>query len=301
MSLCIEPRSPEFVAVAHGIDLTQPLSDDHVASIHDAMDRFAVLIFHRQRLNNAQQAAFSERLGELQLALGNNVTPQSERRLSATFSDVSNLDRDSHILARHDRGRLFGFGNRLWHSDASFRAVPAKYSILSAHKLPTAGGDTEFADMRAAYDALKPSTQHLLQGLVAKHSQLYSRGLLGFSDFSDNERHQFAPVCHPMVRTLESTGRKSLYVGSHAGEIIGWPIPEGRMFIFDLIEHATRREFVYVHRWRVHDVVMWDNRQVLHRVRGYDDLHQVRDMRRTTIKGDGPTVCSRRLDALVPD
>ena len=290
MGLRIAPVSPEFVAVASGIDLRERLDAHTVQSIHHAMDRYGVLIFPNQPISNEQQLAFTETLGPLQPAVGNNVTPQRERRLSADFSDVSNLDRDSAILNRHDRGRLFGFGNRLWHSDASFRAVPAKYSILAAHALPSAGGNTEFADMRAAYDALDDATKAQLEGLVAEHSQLYSRGLLGFTEFSDEEREMFKPVRHAMVRTLESTGRTSLYVGAHAGAIVGWPEPEARMFIFDLIEHATQPQFVHVHRWQPHDVVIWDNRQVVHRVRRYDDLNEVRDMRRTTIRGEGPTV-----------
>ena len=250
-----------------------------------------MLIFHYQPIDNDQQVAFSKQLGRLQPAVGNNITPQKERRLNADFSDVSNLNRNSQIMDRYDRGRLFGFGNRLWHSDASFRAVPAKYSILSARALPDGGGaNTEFADMRAAYDALNEDTKQRLEGLVAEHSQLYSRGQLGFTEFTEEERKTFTPVRHTMVRTLESTGRKSLYVGSHAGAIIGWPLPEARMFIFDLIEHATQPAFVYVHEWQLHDLVIWDNRQVVHRVRRFDDLHQVRDMRRTTLMGDGPTI-----------
>ncbi len=290
MALTIEPVRGDFVAVVAGIDLRRTLSDDQVEQLHEAMDRFAVLVFHDQPIDDEQQLAFSQQLGPIQPAVGNNVTPQAQRRLEASFSDVSNLDRESRIQARDDRARLFGFGNRLWHSDASFRSIPARYSILSARALPRSGGDTEFADMRAAYDSLDEPTRQMLDGLVAEHSQLYSRALLGFTEFTDEERRMFAPVRHAMVRTLPGNGRKSLYVGSHAGRIEGWPVPEARMFIFDLIEHATRPENVHVHRWTLHDVVIWDNRQVIHRVRRYDDLHEARDMRRTTIKGDGPTL-----------
>ncbi len=290
MTLTIEPIHADFVGVASGVDLRKPLSADDVNAIHRGMDHYAVLIFHYQRINNDQQVAFSKQLGRLQPAVGNNVTPQKDRRLSADFSDVSNLDGKSCILDRHDRGRLFGFGNRLWHSDASFRVIPAKYSILSARAVPSVGGNTEFADMRAAYDALDEETKKKLDGLVAEHSQMYSRGLLGFAEFSEEERRTFAPVRHTMVRTLASTGRKSLYIGAHAGGIIGWPTPEARAFIFDLMEHATQPAFVHVHEWRAHDLVMWDNRQIVHRVRRFDDLNHVRDMRRTTLMGDSPTV-----------
>jgi alpha-ketoglutarate-dependent 2,4-dichlorophenoxyacetate dioxygenase len=290
MGLTIEPVRDDFVAVVHGIDLRRRLSDAEVDALHRGMDEFAVLVFPDQPVDDEQQLAFSQQLGRLQPAVGNNVTPQSQRRLEASFSDVSNLDRESRIQERDDRGRLFGFGNRLWHSDASFREVPASYSILSARALPESGGTTQFADMRAAYDSLDEHTRQTLDGLVAVHSQMYSRSLLGFTEFTDQERQMFAPVRHTMVRTLPGNGRKSLYVGSHAGEIEGWPVPEARMFIFDLIEHATQPENVHVHRWTLHDVVMWDNRQVIHRVRRYDDLNEVRDMRRTTLMGDGPTL-----------
>ena len=291
MTLTIEPIHNDFVGVVSGVDLREPLSSDDVYAIHHGMDHYALLIFHEQPINNDQQVAFSKQLGRLQPAVGNNIIPQKDRRLNADFSDVSNLTGNSQIFDRYDRGRLFGFGNRLWHSDASFRAIPAKYSILSARALPNgSGGNTEFADMRAAYDALDEDTKQTLEGLVVEHSQLYSRGLLGFTEFTDEERKTFKPVHHTMVRTLESTGRKSLYVGSHAGAILGWPVPEARMFIFDLIEHATRPEFVHIHEWQLHDLVIWDNRQVVHRVRRFDDLNQVRDMRRTTLMGDGPTV-----------
>lgn len=290
MNLTIKALKPDFVAVVSDIDLRQPLSETEIQLIHNAMDKYAVLIFPEQAINNEQQVAFSQQLGRLQPAVGNNITPQKDRRLSADFSDVSNLNGNSQIYDRYDRARLFGFGNNLWHSDASYRAVPAKYSILSARVLPDAGGNTEFADMRAAYDALDEKTKQQIEELVVEHSQIYSRGLLGFTEFTAEERKIFTPVLHSMVRTLSSTGRKSLYLGSHAGAIIGWPTPEARMFIFDLMEHATRPDFVYVHEWRVHDVVIWDNRQALHRVRRFDDLHQTRDMRRTTIMGDGPTL-----------
>jgi alpha-ketoglutarate-dependent 2,4-dichlorophenoxyacetate dioxygenase len=290
MSLTIEPVNPDFVGVVRDVDLSTPLSAGQVDAIHRAMDHYAVLVFHDQPIDNDQQVAFSKQLGRLQPAVGNNITPQHERRLNADFSDVSNLNGSGGILDRYDRGRLFGFGNQLWHSDASFRAIPAKYSILSAHALPDAGGNTEFADMRAAYDALDEATRQKLEGLVAEHSQLYSRGLLGFMDFTGEERKTFAPVRHPLVRTHPGGGRKALYVGSHSGTIVGWPMPEARAFIFDLIEHATQPQFVYVHRWRLHDLVIWDNRQVVHRVRSFDDRNQVRDMRRTTLMGDGPTL-----------
>jgi alpha-ketoglutarate-dependent 2,4-dichlorophenoxyacetate dioxygenase len=201
---------------------------------------------------------------------------------------VSNLDREHKPLAREDRRRFFNLGNQLWHSDSSFRAIPAKYSILSGRIVVDKGGNTEFADMRAAYDALDDATKAAVEPLVCEHSLMYSRGLLGFTDLSDEERAMFRPVRQALVRTHPKTGRKSLYLAAHAGTIIGWPVPEARAFLRDLNEEATRPENVYVHKWRPFDLVMWDNRQTMHRVRRFDET-LVRDMRRTTVAGDAPT------------
>jgi len=291
VSLEIQPirDQSDFVAEVSGIDMTQTVSDHHILQILQAIDEFAVLLFRDQALSDAQQLAFTHQLGVLEPAVGNNVIAQKDRRLDADFSDVSNLDRDGRIFDREDRGRLFGFGNRLWHTDASFRAIPAKFSLLSARSLPQAGGNTEFADMRAAYDALDETTRQQLKGLVAEHSLMHSRALLGFADYTDEEREAFSPVRQAMLRTLATTGRTALYLAAHAGAIVGWPAPEARVFIFDLIEHATQACFVYEHRWQRHDLIMWDNRQTMHRVRRYDDLNTMRDVRRTTIRGDGPT------------
>ncbi len=183
---------------------------------------------------------------------------------------------------------MFNLGNELWHSDSSFRAVPAKYSLLSARAVPMTGGNTEFADMRAAYDALDAATKAEIEDLVCEHSLIYSRSLLGFADFTPEEQKTFAPVRQRLVRTHPVTGRKSLFLASHAGTIVGWPMPEARALLRDLVEHSTQREFVHAHRWRRHDLVIWDNRQTMHRARRYQ-ADEVRDMRRTTIAGDGPT------------
>ena len=183
---------------------------------------------------------------------------------------------------------MFNLGNELWHSDSSFRPIPAKYSLLSARAIPSRGGNTEFADMRAAYDALDEETKAEVEDLICEHSLIYSRSLLGFADFTEEEKIAFAPVRQRLVRTHPVTGRKSLFLASHAGTIVGWPMPEARAFLRDLVEHATQRQFVYAHEWRQHDLVMWDNRQTMHRARRYKAA-EVRDMRRTTIAGDGPT------------
>jgi alpha-ketoglutarate-dependent 2,4-dichlorophenoxyacetate dioxygenase len=292
----IVPIGRDFVAEVIGIDLRTPLDADAAAAIHAAMDRYAVLLFHDQLLNDAEQTAFTKSLGDVELNTANNVTRLDQRRLGIEMSDISNLDQHGNILARNDRRRAFNLGNRLWHSDSSFRAVPAKYSLLSARIVPSAGGNTEFADMRAAYDALDPHTKAEIEGLVAEHSLLFSRGQLGFAEFSAEERLKFAPVRQRLVRTNPATGRRSLFLSSHIGGIVGWPVPEALALVRDLVEHATERQFVYAHTWRQYDLVMWDNRQTMHRARRYRDTGEVRDMRRTTIEGDGPTTPQRGVN-----
>ena len=280
---------PCFTAEVEGLDLTKPLSPEDVAAIHAGMDEYAVLVFHDQWLDDEQQLAFSQSLGPLEHAIGTSLRAPDEYRLPTTFADVSNLDKENKPFARNDRRRLFAIGNRLWHSDSSFKVVPAKYSILHARSTPSKGGNTEFADMRAAYDALDDETKAEIDNLVCEHSQIFSRQQLGFSDFTDEERARFKPVRQRLVRVHPSTGRKSLYLASHAGTILGWSVPEARAFLRDLVEHATQRQFVYAHRWRVGDLVMWDNRRTMHRARPFP-AHEPRDMRRTTLAGDGPTV-----------
>jgi alpha-ketoglutarate-dependent 2,4-dichlorophenoxyacetate dioxygenase len=285
----LRPIGNEFAAEVEGIDLAVPLDADAVKAIHAGMDRYAVLVFHDQKLADEEQIAFTRSLGKIELNTANNVTRLDERRLGIEMSDISNLDQHGNMLARDDRRRAFNLGNRLWHSDSSFKAVPAKYSLLSARVVPSAGGNTEFADMRAAYDALDAETKADIEDLVTEHSLLFSRGQIGFTEFTTEERVKFAPVRHRLVRTNPATGRKSLYLSSHIGGIVGWPVPEAMAFVRDLNEHATQRQFVYAHAWRQHDLVMWDNRQTMHRARRYKETSEVRDMRRTTLEGDGPT------------
>jgi len=285
----LTPIGTEFVAAVEGIDLRAPLDAAATAAIHAAMDRYAVLVFHDQPLTDEQQIAFTKSLGKIELNTANNVTRLDQRRLSIEMSDISNLDQHSNMLARDDRRRAFNLGNRLWHSDSSFKAVPAKYSLLSARTVPSAGGNTEFADMRAAYDALDPETRAEIEDLITEHSLLFSRGQLGFADFTAEERVKFTPVRHRLVRANPATGRKSLFLSSHIGSIVGWPVPEALAFVRDLVEHATQWQFVYAHSWRQYDLVMWDNRQTMHRARRYQDTDEVRDLRRTTLEGDGPT------------
>jgi alpha-ketoglutarate-dependent 2,4-dichlorophenoxyacetate dioxygenase len=288
MALDIEQIGPCFAGRVTGLDITRPLTPDQVAFVEAGMDRFAVLVFPGQRLTDEQQMAFTRNFGELEDTKGGNVTKPEQKRLPVGMADVSNLDKDGKPLARDDRRRMFNLGNQLWHSDSSFRATPAKYSILSGRVVSTAGGNTEFADMRAAYDALDEATRHEVADLVCEHSLMHSRGALGFDQLTEEERAMFAPVLQRLVRVHPVSGRKSLYLSSHAGGIVGWPVPEARAFLRDLNEHAVQPRFVYVHRWQQFDLVMWDNRQTMHRVRRFD-AGQVRDMRRTTVAGDGPT------------
>jgi len=290
MTLAIHPLHPGFVGEMSGLDLTRPLSRNEVAAVEAGMDRYAVLVFHDQALTDDQQMAFSRNFGELEATLAGEMTRPDERRMVNELGDISNIDHRSRIRARDDAKRLYALGNRLWHTDASFRASGAIYSLLSARVVPPVGGDTEFADMRAAYDALDTATKHEIADLVCEHSIAFSRAELGFADFAEAHRAKIEPVRHRLVSTHPVTGRKSLYLASHIGGIVGWPVPEARAFLRDLTEHATQPQFVHVHVWRVNDLVMWDNRTTMHRGRRYDDMTQVRDMRRTTIRGLGVDV-----------
>ena len=292
MPLTIRQVGPGFAGEVAGVDLTRPLPAADIAAIHAGMDKYAVLVFHDQNFTDEQQLAFTQSLGPLELAIGTSLRRPEDHRLPTTFADVSNLDRDNKPFARDDRRRLFAIGNRLWHSDSSFKVVPAKYSLLHARSIPSKGGNTEFAYMRGAYDALDQETKDLIEDLVCEHSQMYSRAKLGFTDFTAEERERFKPVRQRLVRVHPSTGRKSLYLSSHAGTIIGWPEPEAKALLMDLSEVATQREFVYSHKWRVGDLVMWDNRQTMHRARPFPH-DEPRDVRRTTLMGDAPTVAQQ--------
>ena len=288
MNIAIRQIHPVFVGEVSGVDCTRPLSPDEVAAIEAGMDRYAVLVFHDQRFNDEQQMAFTTQLGPLEETRGGNITKLHERRLQVGMGDVSNLDKQGVPMARDSRQRLFNLGNMLWHSDSSYRAIPARYSLLSARVVNPIGGNTEFADMRAAYDALDTSLKAEVEDLICEHSLLYSRGSLGLTEYSEEERAMFRPVRQRLVRTHPVSGRKSLYLSAHAGAIIDMPMPEARILLRELNEHATQPRFVYAHSWRQWDFVIWDNRQVMHRVRRYDEALP-RDMRRTTIAGDAPT------------
>jgi alpha-ketoglutarate-dependent 2,4-dichlorophenoxyacetate dioxygenase len=289
MTIAIRQIHSVFMGEVSGVDLTLPLSRSDVAALEAGMDRYAVLVYPDQKITDEQQMAFSMNFGPLEDARGGNITKPEERRLQLGMNDVSNLGKDGRPMERDSRQRAFNLGNMLWHSDSSFRPIPAKYSLLSARVVNPVGGNTEWADMRAAYDALDAGTKGEIEDLVCEHSLMYSRGSLGMLEYSDEERAMFRPVRQRLVRTHPVTKRKSLYLSSHAGAILGMPMAEARILLRDLNEHATQPKFVYAHAWRVGDLVMWDNRQVMHRVRRYDD-NQPRDMRRTTVAGEAPTV-----------
>jgi alpha-ketoglutarate-dependent 2,4-dichlorophenoxyacetate dioxygenase len=295
MPVTIRQIHPHFVGEVTGVDLRQKLTPQEASDIEAGMDKYAVLIFHGQDITDDQQIAFARNFGEREDARGGNVTRKEDYRLSSGLNDVSNLGKDGKPLARDHRTHLFNLGNCLWHSDSSFRAIPAKFSLLSARVVNPKGGNTEFADMRAAYDALDGETKAEIEDLICEHSLMYSRGSLGFIDYSEEEKQLFKPVLQRLVRTHPVHGRKSLYLSSHAGRVIGMTMPEGRLLLKDLTEHATQPEFVYVHRWTVHDLVMWDNRQTMHRVRRYDQS-QPRDMRRATVAGTTPTVARQAAE-----
>jgi alpha-ketoglutarate-dependent 2,4-dichlorophenoxyacetate dioxygenase len=288
MSITVEPLHPTIGASVTGLDLREPQPDAAIKAIDDAINRHAVLVFPDQPITDEQQIDFSARFGTLETTV-KAYRSDYRHRLDLRVSDISNLDNNNQLRAKDDRLRLNALGNRLWHSDSSFKRVPARFSLLSARTIPSEGGETQFADMRAAWDALPDKMKARLEGLICEHTQLFSRGRIGFTDWAEEERVKMAPVPQVLVRTHAGSGRKSLYLSSHAGRIRGMEDPEALMLLMDLTEHATQPQFVYTHRWAVGDLVMWDNRCTMHRARAYDET-EVRDMHRTTVSDGVPTV-----------
>jgi len=290
MPISISQIHPTFAGEVTGIDCREPLDNDQVAAVEAGMDKHAVLVFRDQRITDEQQLAFTRCFGELEnYRTGGHIRKRTDSRLGPGIADFSNLDRNGRIISAEDRVWFFKLGDRLWHSDSSFRPIPAKYSLLSGRILPSWGANTEFADMRAAYDALDARTKAEVEDLVCEHSLIYSREAIGFTGLTEEEIASFTPVRQRLVRVHPVTGRKSLFLSSHAGTIVGWSIPEARMFLRDLTEHATQREFLYPHEWQPYDLVMWDNRTTMHRARRFD-RNEVRDVRRTTLAGDVATM-----------
>jgi alpha-ketoglutarate-dependent 2,4-dichlorophenoxyacetate dioxygenase len=275
---------PGFAAEADFRDLSVPLDDEAVADIQAAIDAYPVLVFRDQRLTDAQLRDFAARFGPLEI--GRAAARSGRRRLAIPqIGDISNLDIDNNVRALDDRRRLDSLGNRLWHTDASYMPVPVVLGLLHAVTLPPpspfGNGETEFADMRAAYDALPRATKDAIDPLIAEHDVFWSRGQIGFTEFPAGEREQYPPSPQRLVRRHPVTGQKSLYLSAHASHINGWPVADGRLLLVDLNAHATQPAFVYSHTWRVGDLLIWDNRWTMHRGRPHAE-DQPRDLRRAT-------------------
>ena len=283
MAIELTPLHPTLGAEVRGVDLTRPVMPEFFAEIEAAFNRHGILVFPEQAVTDEQQLAFSRLFGPLEV---NPNYAGAKMRLRADVADISNLDAEGRVLARDDRRNLFNLGNQLWHTDSSFKRVPARCSLLSARELPSpgpmGGGETEFADLRAAWDALPEARKRELEGLVVERSIFRSRSQIGFADFNDEIFKQLPPVPQALVRHHRYSGRTSLYLASHASHIISWQVEEGRALIEELIAFATQPQFVYRHRWTVGDLVMWDNRCTMHRGRPYDD-RQRRVLHRTTV------------------
>jgi alpha-ketoglutarate-dependent 2,4-dichlorophenoxyacetate dioxygenase len=297
MAITVCPVTANFAAEIGDVDLSRPLDSADVASIKQAFWDYAVLIFPDQELSEEQHLDFARHFGPLETSIA-ALNPDAKLRLSNKLADVSNLNSQNEIWGEKSRVRMLQLANRLWHTDSSFKYLPARASLLYALAIPPVGGLTEFADLRAAYDALSGDLKRRLEGLVAEHALAFSRARIGFSDFTEAERNKLPPVPQMMARTLPENGRKSLYVASHAGRVVGMPEAEGRALIEQLIAHAAQRQFVYTHRWRLHDLVMWDDRCTMHRGTEFDDLRWTRDVRRATVS-DLANTCEQQGIAIV--
>ena len=288
MGMEIGQIHPLFAAEVSGVDLAAPSDAAALGVIWEAIDRYAVLVFRDQRLDDEKLRDFAVNFGRLEI--GRAAAEARKRRLTLPeIGDISNLDEKGRLRQREDRRRLDSLGNRLWHTDASYMPVPVVLGMLYAVAVPPAsplgGGETEFADMRAAYDAL-PSP---LKDEIAEHDIFWSRRQIGFTDFLPGEREKYPPSRQRLVRRHPASKRKTLYLSAHASHIVGWPVPEGRLLLYDLTLYATRPEFVYSHKWRVGDLVIWDNRCTMHRGRPHDDRYP-RDLRRATTLDVGSTL-----------
>lgn len=287
-----EPLHPLFAARVVGLDLSDPESDRHYPAIQAALDEHAVLVFEGPPLSQERQVEFCSHFGRLE-GEGKNVGVIStgiKRRTQTTLADISNLDEKGEVLAHKDRRRMFALGNQLWHTDSSFKKIPAKYSALHAHSVTPEGGETQVADTRAAWEDLPDKMKARVEGLVAEHSIFCSRAKLGFYEFTDEERAALPPVHRPVVREHKESGRKALYLASHADHILGMEVPDGRMLIRELLEHMTQPKYVYTHTWKVGDMMIWDDRCTLHRGRPYDEANHRRDMRRATVEDPDPAM-----------
>ena len=288
----VETRTehPNFVGFVYGVDLKKDLDIKIVKEIDNAINKLSVLVFKDQNIDDSEQVRFTKYFGEIEASGSkSNITKAKDRRLSTDLADVSNLDKNNKPFTKDDPRRIFNLGNRLWHTDSSFKEIPAKYSLLSARNVSKEGGNTEFADMRSAYDNLESRIKNKIDTMICEHSLIYSRQRLGFDmvkELSSEEIKNFTPVEQPLVRKNKVTNRKTIFLSSHIGKIKNWIRPDSMCFIDDLIEYATQLKFKYIHEWSKNDLIIWDNRQTMHRARAYDDLKENRDMRRTTVLGE---------------
>jgi alpha-ketoglutarate-dependent 2,4-dichlorophenoxyacetate dioxygenase len=292
MAIQTQELHPGFAAEASFLDLSRPLSAAVVAEIETTFDAYPVLVFRDQRLSDVQLRDFAARFGPLEI--GRSAARPGRRRLAIPqIGDISNLDEDNKVRSLTDRRRLDSLGNRLWHTDASYMPVPVVLGMLHAVALPPpspfGNGETEFADMRAAYDALPAAMRDVIDPLTAEHDVFWSRAQIGFTEFPPGEREQYPPSRQRLVRRHPGSGRKSLYLSAHASHITGWPVADGRLLLLDLNSHATQPRFVYSHTWRVGDLVVWDNRWTMHRGRPHDE-DKPRDLRRATTLDQGSTL-----------
>ena len=300
MGITIWPVTEQFAAEVGDIDLSWALSDDDFRIVEDAFERYAVLVFPDQKISNDRQIAFARRFGPMERSIGADLDKLRQRRLPPELVDVSNLDARGEIVPADDRLLLINLGNQLWHTDSSFKQVPGKASLLYMRSVAQTGGQTEFADLRAAWDALPDALQRKAEGRVAEHANAYSRARarIGFG-ISPREQQVLKPVQQALVRNHRASGRKSLYLGSHAGRIVGMSDQAGTALLDELTAFATQCQFVYSHRWRADDLVLWDNRCTLHRGRRFDDRRWRRDGRRATVSDVANTLEQEGIRAQV--
>jgi alpha-ketoglutarate-dependent 2,4-dichlorophenoxyacetate dioxygenase len=285
MALTLRPLHPRFGVEVLDVDVTR-VDGATFKEIAEVFDEHSVLLFRGQRLDDREQIDFSERFGPLE------TTIRSITRRAGTapeISNLSNVDAAERLIPRGDKRSLYHAGNRMWHSDSSFKRIPALASLLSAREVPPEGGETQYASMRVAYERLTEEDRRFLDGKVAVHSFTYSRGLISEGLFEPEHAAEVPPVRQALVRANPVNGRKAFYVGSHACEIVGVPTDAARALIRRLVAEATRPEMIYTHRWQVGDLLMWDNRCMLHRGRSWDEERYRRVMHRTTVAGDAAT------------
>jgi len=293
MTITVKRLHPSFFGEVTGVDLTRPVPPKLFAEIEAAFHEHAILLFRDQPVTDEQQVAFSELFGPV-FSVTKYHRPNEKRRLREDMSDISNIDHEGRILPANDDRRLHNRANQLWHTDNTFKHVPARASLLSARVIPPSDGDTEFADMRAAYDALPDDRKREIEDLVVEHSIFHSRARMGISVYTDGAKAELPPVQQVLVRRHPATGRKALYLASHASHVVGWPVEKGRKLVDDLLEFATQPQFVYRHRWTEGDLIVWDNRCTMHRATPYDEMGVRRILHRTTVSDEINTVERRK-------